>query len=243
MIYKTYLSDTSKLLSLPETGMGYQVIEAQLTRSYITKKYVVYNSDLIIDLDDTFLRYNQLIKNRGYNSVFNESSRLNIRTESITVLSKSSITESRYLTKLLIDNKKRNSGDNGAIDNPEQHSTGEEFFTRLSAYENDKRIDFENNKLRKGTYTTTFEDYVNCVVTHDDPIDRYALPNDEAIKWAFFVRPKKNDVFQSGIVQPAFGYIGGGMEAYFKDGTSNNTYFMKKQYGDCNFKKIYGQYD
>ena len=28
MIYKAYSLDTEKLLSLPETGMGYQVIEA-----------------------------------------------------------------------------------------------------------------------------------------------------------------------------------------------------------------------
>ncbi len=33
--------------------------------------------------------------------------------------------------------------------------------------------------------------------------------------WAFFIKPKKNDIFQFGVVQPAFGHLGGGVEAYF----------------------------
>jgi len=103
---------------------------------------------------------------------------------------------------------------------------------RLSAYENDKRIDFEKKRLKDGTYTTTLYDYISCVKTKDDPVDRYALPNDETIKWAFYVQPKSNDTLQRGIVQPAFGHAGGGIEAYFENGTAENTYLLKKQYGD-----------
>ncbi|OGL43488.1 MAG: hypothetical protein A2W05_09020 [Candidatus Schekmanbacteria bacterium RBG_16_38_10] len=94
------------------------------------------------------------------------------------------------------------------------------------------RIDFENKKLRPGTYTTTNSDYLACVRFSDDPIDRYALPNDEEIKWAFYVQPKTKDVLQRGIVQPAFGHDGGGIEIFFENGTSNNTYLDKRSYGE-----------
>ena len=85
--------------------------------------------------------------------------------------------------------------------------------------------------MRPGSYTTTETDYQDCVSTNDDPIDRYALPNDESIKWSFYIRPKTSDTLQRGIVQPAFSHQGGGIEAYFEQGTSDNTYFDKKEYG------------
>lgn len=65
----------------------------------------------------------------------------------------------------------------------------------------------------------------------DDPIDRYALPNDEIIKWAFYIQPKKDDILQRGIVQPAFGHDGGGLEVFFEYGTSEKSYFDKRPYG------------
>lgn len=211
MIYKAFSSDSNKFLSLPETGMGYQVIEGQLFGSYITKRYVVYNSNLIVDLDDNFLRNKQLIINRGYNSVLNESNLLNIKTETIKPVAKRLITESRYLSDSKINVNKRQAGSTGAVDNPKEYADGKEIFVRLSAFENDKRIDFEKKKLKDGTFTTTLVDYISCVRTNDDPVDRYALPNDETIKWAFYVQPKSDDSLQRGIVQPAFGHSGGGI--------------------------------
>lgn len=231
MIYKAYSSDTNRLLSLPETGMGYQIIEGQLTGSYSTKRYVVYNSDLIVDLDNDFQRFKQQIISRGYSSILYESKMFNIKTDSIRLVSRSNLYESRYLTESKKSNKKRYSGGKGAIDNPKEFADGKEIFVRISAYEDDKRIDFAKKKLKDGTYTTTLYDYSDCVSTEDDPIDRYALPNDEKIKWAFYIQPKFLDRLQRGIVQPAFGHDGGGIEAYFENGTSENTFFDKRQYG------------
>ena len=101
----------------------------------------------------------------------------------------------------------------------------------LPAFRNDKRIDFEKKKLKKGSYTTTQSDYGVCVEYHDDPVDRYALPNDDSIKWAFYIRPEKIDGLQRGIVQPAFGHEGGGIEAFFENGTSDGTFIETKPYG------------
>lgn len=232
MIYKTFSSDSNKLLSLPESGMGYQIFEGQLSGSYTTKKYVAYNSELIVDLDDNFLSYKRQIINLGVSKVLLDSNLLNIKTDSIRLVSKSSMIDYRQLSDYKIKNYKRQSSGKGAIDNPKEYADGKEFFVRLSAFENDKRIDFDKKRLKDGTFTTTLFDYLYCAQNNDDPVDRYALPNDDKIKWAFYVQPKSIDRLQRGIVQPAFGHDGGGIEAYFENGTSENTYFMKKNYGD-----------
>jgi hypothetical protein len=232
MIYKAYSTDTNKLISLPETGMGYQVIDGQLTGSSTTKRYVVYNADLIVDLDDDFIRNKQLIIVRGYTLISNAASLLNLKTESIKLMTKRSLYESISLSQTKINVNNRHSGGKGAIDSPKENADGKEFFVRLSAYQNDKRIDFVKNRLKEGSFTTTLNDYLSCVRTKDDPIDRYALPNDETIKWSFYIQPKLNDSLQRGIVQPAFGQQGGGIEAYFESGTSENTYSMTKPYGE-----------
>lgn len=231
MIYKAYSSDSNKLLSLPETGMGYQIIEGQLTGSYSTSKYVVYNSEMIVNLDSDFKRFKQQIISRGFSTSLNESKLLNIKTDSIRLVSRSMIFETRYLSESKKSNKRRYSGGKGATYNPKEYADGSEIFVRISAYEDDKRIDFVKKKLKDGTYTTTHKDYLDCVHSSDDPVDRYALPNDEEIKWAFYIQPKSIDRFQRGIVQPAFSHDGGGIEAFFENGTSDNTYFDKKNYG------------
>lgn len=234
MIFKAYSSNANKLLSLPETGMGYQVIDAQLTGSSQTKRYVVYNADLIVDIDDDFERNKQLIIVRGYTLISNFANHLDIKTDSIKLINKGSLYESKSLSQTKINANNRHSGGKGAIDSPKENANGKEFFVRLSAYDNDKRIDFVKNRLKDGSFTTTLHDYLSCVRTDDDPIDRYALPNDETIKWSFYIQPKSIDSLQRGIVQPAFGHEGGGIEAYFENGTSENTYLMTKHYGEIN---------
>jgi hypothetical protein len=231
MIFKAYSSDQRQFLSLPETGMGYQVIEAKRYGRTSKERFVVYNSELVIDLDRKFSEFKRQIITEGYSSILNKSEALPIETTTISLVARSRITEFRILAESKKKDKGRYSGGRGAADNPKEPANGKEIFTRLSAYENDKRIDFENKKLRLGTYTTTHADYFTCVGSNDDPIDRYALPNDEEIKWAFYVQPKTNDVLQRGIVQPAFGHDGGGIEVYFEHGTSNNTYLDKRSYG------------
>lgn len=231
MIYKTYLSDSKYLLSIPETGMGYQIIEGQLTGSYVKKRYIVYNCDLIVDLDTDFHIYKKQIINRGYASILNESAKLNLKADSIRLVQRNYQNENKYVTESIELYNKRHSGRKGALENQKEYANGNEIFVRISAYEDDKRIDFLKKKILNGTYTTTHNDYLDCINTVDNPIDRYALPNDENIKWAFYIQPKSVDLLQRGIVQPAFGHQGGGIEAYFENGTSENTLITKREYG------------
>lgn len=120
--------------------------------------------------------------------------------------------------------------DKGAIDNPVEFANGEEVFVRLSAFDNDRRIDKENRCLRPGSFTTTEADYLVCKYLSDDPIERYALPNNDEIKWAFYIQPVGTDTLQRGTVQPANGKRGGGKEAYFEKGTAKGTFFERTKY-------------
>ena len=105
-----------------------------------------------------------------------------------------------------------------------------ERFIRLSAFENDVRIDKINKCFLPGTYSTTLEDYLTMKANIldknknlGDPIIRYSLPIDLPIKWIFYVHPKAGDQYRKGKVQSAFGKIGGGIECLFDFGTSKNT--------------------
>ncbi len=232
MIYKAYDSDTERFLSLPETGMGYQVIEAKRSSNTVKEKFVVYNGELIVDLDSRFSEFRKLIETSNFSKVLNEAKPWPYETASISLVSKTLLLERRTLSENKEKYKHRHRGGKGAKDNPKESANGSELFVRLSAYKSDHRIDFEKKRLKKGSYTTTDLDYKDCVKYSDDPVDRYALPNDDSIEWAFFIRPKKIDVLQRGIVQPAFGHEGGGIEAYFENGTSNDTFLSTKPYGE-----------
>ena len=231
MIYRIYPQDAETLLEKPETGMGYQIINASQYNRTLVRKFVVYNTNLAVELDSDFQVNKRLIINEGYKAVLNKATELMLETNSIKVFDHTSIREYRVLSETKKTSKKRHSGGKGATDSPTEHATGTDVYVRISAYEDDKRIDFQKMKLKPGSFTTTFNDYSDCVSTNDEPIDRYALPNDEKINWAFYIKPKSTDVLQKGIVQPAFNHEGGGIEAYFENGTSENTYLMKREYG------------
>jgi hypothetical protein len=231
MIYHIYEQDADTLLEQPETGMGYQIISTRQYERFTTKKMVVYNTRLAVELDENFEVNRKRIIAEGYKTMLSKSQVLMLETDSIKVIPHSQLNESVQLSstkKLLF---KRYTGGQDATDGPQENASGNENFVRLSAFEDDRRIDTVNMKLKPGSFATTEKDYRDCLTQNDDPVDRYALPNDDKIKWAFYIRPKSHDKLQRGVVQPAFGHAGGGIEAYFANGTSNSTYFLKRKYG------------
>jgi hypothetical protein len=230
MIYKAWDSEIEKFLSLSETGMGYQVIEAKPYGRTCKEKYIVYYSQIIVEYDKAY-EFKTKILTKTFSEILNEAIFLTLETASVSLVPKSFLLERRTLSENKERYKHRHSGDKGAKDNPKESADGNEIFVRLSAYINDKRIDFEKKKLKKGSYTTTQLDYMDCVKYSDDPVDRYALPNDDQIEWAFYIRPERIDELQRGIVQPAFGHDGGGWEVFFENGTSDGTFLTTKEYG------------
>lgn len=231
MIYKLHSADANTLLSRPETGMGYQLVSSAEYLKTSVRKFIVYNSELAVDLDSNFIANKRMIINEGFKNILNRSNQLILETKTITVYNEHAVREFKALSASHKVYNKRHTGTTAAIDSPKEYANGSEIFVRISAFEDDKRVDFVNKKLKEGSFTTTERDYIECVATSDDPVDRYALPNDEKIKWAFYFKPKTVDILQRGIVQPAFDHEGGGIEAYFENGTSRDTFLQKKEYG------------
>ncbi len=220
MYYRLTNSQENEFLQLPETGMGFQIIEATKAGSYLSERYIVLNSEIAIEMNGleeylismVFLQGPEVCKrNLEY-----------IQLKSIRLIN----------NKLFRDIAKEpeNKKEKGAIDNPVEKANGEEIFVRLSAFKNDRRVDKENRCLRPGSFTTTETDYVVCKYLNDDPVERYALPNNDEIKWAFYIKPLKTDTLQRGTVQPANGKRGGGKEAYFEKGTANGTFIKETEY-------------
>lgn len=173
--------------------MGYQIVSSRQYERFVVKKLVVYNARLAVDMDENFDANRKKIISEGYEVMLSKSKELMLETDTIKIIPHSQLNESVQLSdfeKLLFRMNKRHPGSKGATDNPKDNATGNENFVRLSAFEDDRRIDTVNKKLKPGSFATTEKDYRLCLAEKDNPVDRYALPNDDKIEWAFYIRPK-----------------------------------------------------
>ncbi len=220
MFYKLSFRQEEEFVRQPETGMGYQIIEARTLGGYDQKKYLVLNSEFIIDLNGYQDEYIKNIIQLGSHKIKESAPVISLGSYSI-------LNEVQYRSRV----SERGSVYNiAAIESKVEYSTGLETFVRLSAFENDRRVDKINKCLLPGSFTTTLEDYLLCKALDYEPIERYALPNNELIKWTFHIQPKKDETLQRGMVQPANDKSGGGKEIYFANGTSNGTLLEQSTY-------------
>lgn len=219
MIYNLTAKEQGYLIDQPETGMGYQIVEAQEFGNYAIKRFIILNSTLAIESDNaqTFLK--QIFK-EGFEKIRAKAQIMSFKN--IKVLNK--------IEAFGLVNDGPANASKGAKDSIEERANGSEIFIRLSAYLNDRRIDRINKCLRPGSFTTTFIDYELCKNNKLDPIARYALPNEENIKWVFYIKPKILNILQRGVVQPANNQLGGGKEIYFKNGTSPSSFIAETKY-------------
>lgn len=202
-----------QLLKLPESGMGYQIINATFDNQEI-KECVVFNASFIEPANDR--RIDEIFKSASYNFDHNifESS---VENEIIHVELKSDFSLFKSAENMSLDESK------GALNSPIENTRSNEYFIRFSHYENDLRIDYGTKSLLPGTFSTTFKDAKYCLENSIDPISRYALPSLLIIQYAFHIKPIEKTPIQKGIVEPANNQIGGGVEVYFPKGTTPHT--------------------
>jgi hypothetical protein len=220
MLFKTTPENQSLLLSRPESGMGYQLITARFSSEYKIRKLIVLNSEVFIEHDNFEWLYLSKIVRERWNEI--KATAKVQPLQGIDIVSKS-----EYFNIVADEDT---TSKTGAKDNPVQSANGWMAYVRLSAYYDDKRIDRLNNCLKPGSYTTTIDDYLTCTINKYDPIDRYAIPNADPIKWVFNIVPKIGDTFQQGIVQSDFGKNGGGIECYFEKGTSFGSFTSEAEF-------------
>ena len=231
MIYKIDSSTTQSLLHLPETGMGYQIIKGSAVFKENNYKYLVLNAELAINMGSSMKESIKTIYNEGYGNILNTVDP--IVFGHFEIERNSSLVFGPHIPAIIFQ-KHRRYGGRSAIENQVEEYGGGDKYVRLSAYEDDLRIDKIRKCLLPGSFATNLHDYIKCVFSKDDPVDRYSLPNDIIISNAFFITPKTGELLQQGIVQPAFMHIGGGMEVYFESGTTENSYHGLSVYGEIN---------
>ena len=206
-------AETSVLKNQPETGMGYQIVEATQYDNRI-KRGIAYNAELFFEENES----RSILRTLSYPRVLREATKSTGQFKALRVLSRSAapVSLSERQTTII-----RSAKAAPAKEAPIEQTKEGEVFKRFSAYKDDNRLQADGS-WSDGTYATTEEDSKN-VKTGKDAVERYSLPNPDPACYVFTGKPKKSTDIQRGTVEPAFGHNGGGVEVIFPKGTQANT--------------------
>ncbi|WP_157836997.1 hypothetical protein [Geminisphaera colitermitum] len=209
----------AQLSRLPEYGMGYQVGSVRLN-SNGTEEGIILNGEVFLKFSDAqsipnlFAQYEQLLFNARFNA-------LKVIGASLIERPASEIRGIRKIRLHSFSMSTVNEKRAGAKDAEDSYTTHGEVFKRFSAYANDFRVTTMRG-LTAGTYATTAEDALN-VGTGIEAVLRYALENKAPANKVFTIKPPGNTKLKRGIVEPAYGEPGGGVEVIFVDGSPSGT--------------------
>lgn len=209
------------MINEPEDGMGYQFREITISNN-TKEEVVIFNSQAYINLRDINI-INKMLLFENINKLI-EDAKIDDTIVSIKKIDSAKLLEYRLTDSLNKINKKK-----GAVNNSVEQTKVGEYFIRYSPFENDFRVDRENNRLISGTYATTHEDSLACKDNSECIINRYALPSEKTIQWKFHVKTTSGIDIQRGIVEPNFGEKGGGIEVFFKNGTNKDSLFNSEK--------------
>jgi hypothetical protein len=203
-------AETKMLTRQPETGMGYQIVEA-MTKDDKRTRGIVYNAELFFREDES----RTILLTTSYPDVLKRAAKSPGEFKALQVLTRSAA------PLALTERKAADAKAKPAKDADVEKTNADEVFKRFSAFQNDNRR-MADGSWSAGTYATTEED-ANNVKTGKDAVERYALPNADPACYVFTGRPAKDTDIRRGIVEPAFGRKGGGVEVIFPKGTQPNA--------------------
>ncbi len=212
----------------PEYGMGYQYGAVCLSTGGTEIGYILNGTSFATKDELTNLSPVELGKAESAAQL----SRLTITYVSLIQRSKESLKHVRRVRTTLFGTNANRYADalalsetiqvsKSAKEAPVTATTLGDIFKRFSAYIEDFRIT-EKRGLKPGTFATTEED-ARFVLTGRDAVSRYALENKQSANKRFTITPPEKTKVQEGIVQPAYGEMGGGVEVIFVDGTGDGT--------------------
>jgi hypothetical protein len=201
---------TRELLAQPETGMGYQLVDATLSDN-TTVRGVAYNAELL-SLDNE----PRVSVPTPYRTLLESAKSASGRIKSLRVIPRAGST-----TFSMARESSAAKPAGPAKDAADEKTTAGEVFKRFSAYQSDRRV-LPDGSLDKGSFATTEDDARN-VKTGADAVVRYALPNPSPASYRFTIRPDARTVLKKGVAAPAYGQPGGGVEVIFSNGTQPNT--------------------
>lgn len=215
---------TEALLKLPETGMGFQFLEA--TVQGVRKPFLVFNAETAFDVSDL-----QLADSDDPTSILLNGTRIVYAIAQLAMmpghLSLSSIT-------IAAPRITAAGGGPAAPPAPAPSATvappsslvksyplpANRVFHRLSPYNPDRRVNPANGNFLAGTYATTDSDFP-FVPSGFAAVGRYALPSIQPASHHYQIEAPIHTPVTFGTVAPAFGQAGGGVEALFVSAVVN----------------------
>ena len=211
----------------PEYGMGYQYAAVALSSGGTAVGYILNGSAFVTKDELTNFSPTELAKAEK-NAL---ESRLTVTHVSLIPRSPESLKNVKRIRAACANTAQKSATmlsmnearvfSQAAKDAPIKATEAGDVFKRFSAYVNDFRIT-EKRGLQPGTFATTAEDALH-VHSGREAISRYALENKQSANKRFTITPLPNTRLQEGIVQPAYGETGGGVEVIFVDGTTDWT--------------------
>lgn len=216
----------NSLIELPETGMGFQLVEAVNWGN--PTPFIVFNSELAIDISDLGLIPSDdpsIILNNGLRIVESlKSYKENIFSapspHSFKLLSSRISTVLSYVPKgkASLKTSLKVSLMSSLIKKVVLKKS--RIFHRFSAFNPDKRVDPKTGNFLPGTYATT-ETEVPFIPSGFAAVGRFALPNNLPASHHYVIEAPSGITAEFGTVAPAFGQAGGGVEVYFKNAVIN----------------------
>jgi len=215
--------EIEELRKLPETGMGFQFVEATIWGE--TKPLLILNSEVAVDLSQINLEPGDepaVILRNGLRIMSELKSKPVATTFSVPKPHSFMLLESRV----------------GSVPAPTRSAAGKPVFSalpsslvkrvtlsgdrvfyRYSAFNPDRRVN-SNGDFLPGTYGAP-ESEVAFVPTGFLAVGRFALPNILPASFRYEITAPTGTSVDFGTVAPAYGQAGGGVEAYFAAGAKN----------------------
>jgi hypothetical protein len=208
------------LLSQPESGMGFQVVE--ISRPYAREEevWIAFNAELALAFDDKlemrrwsehrsaipveWLRDQAVEPGRLYQQPRVVVSRAGVGLQAVTYGPSSRVAPAPLsLVKQSV-------------------TIAGAQYRRFSAFRYDKRVNPHTGDFSPGTYATTVVDEP-LSPSGFAAVGRYALPNVSAASFVHSLTTGVGVVVHSGTVAPAYGQSGGGVEVFFPNGAKNTS--------------------
>lgn len=206
-----------ELLRLPETGMGFQLVDASLWGD--TKQLLVFNADIALDL--TRLDLENVSPNDTSALLRNEACIVEaLRTATYTMVAAPGPRNFRLLTTRVSGVRAPTPAVTASALVKHVILSKVRTFHRFSAFNPDRRVDPLTGDFLPGTYAAP-ESEVPFVPTGFAAVGRFALPNTLPASNHYTIRAAIGTAVSFGTVAPAFSQAGGGVEAFFANGATN----------------------
>lgn len=226
MSYWNLSSETQrKLTNLPETGMGFQIVDARVFGQRRT--LLVIGNGLALDPAAGGVEFSM-----NPSAVFENGVKMMGALndpERLRQFSSPEPSDFRILQTRIPD-------PSGFAQTPQSQASpplvtpsslikrvvlpSNRIFHRFSAFNPDRRVDPTTGDFLPGTYATP-ESEVPFLPTGFAVVGRLALPNNLPASHHYTIEVSAGTVVYFGTVAPAFGQAGGGVEAFFPNGAKN----------------------